>query len=238
MISNITNPVRILIPDHPELTRAACGAEEFLHVLRSTADPATYDPGVEMWQLPAEMTTTEPVNAWTTIFGNWARHLGDEQRSTALDVRYGNYQHMGLYVSTATRAQIDTLVAARALLIRAAEPDRPAVLADLADYLATVEEYEGLVDASYRTFRKLLAVVEVAIATTPIHADHRPAAEGVPVADTARLLARIDTTPAGEPVQLTDEDESAFRRLALDWHYAIYGDQATTSHALLATYVY
>jgi hypothetical protein len=166
--------VRILIPDHPDLNVG--GAVSFAAEMRDTADPATYETGAEPWTLPATLTTPALATAMEAILLLWGYDVGDESRDTAIDLHHAGVQHMGVYVATATRAQLDQLTAARDVMTSATNTphtQRSPQEREFAEFVDAYNDATGDDEVSLRAWNVMLDLFAVATATTPT-TTHRP----------------------------------------------------------------
>jgi hypothetical protein len=251
-VTSQPDAVRILIPDHPDLNVG--GAVSFTAEMRDTADPATYETGAEPWTLPDTLTTPALATAMEAILLPWGYDVGDESRDTAIDLHHAGVQHMGVYVATATREQLDQLTAARDVMASATNTppsQRSPADRETAEFVDAYNDATGDDEVSLRAWNVMLDLFVVATATTPT-STHRPErlldergklvrqpdpAGTSPAADTATLLARIDVTGA-RPVELSEDEYDAYRRLTVEWHTAIYRDKADTADTQLTSLIY
>lgn len=257
--------VRILIPDHPDLYRRLGKAIEFAGALRHAGDDV--DDREEPWRLPEQLLAPELEAALDAAFWHqpWLRHVGDdsEQAQTAIELSHAGVGHMGVYITSLPRDQLQLLTDAAALLAQAkstAPKERTPLLAEIAEFVDTWREADenDIGDASISAWQTAVALLAIAVAEQSA-AEHRPdrlldhegrlvpVAETVgtsPAADTALLLAQIDTAAAAADegqalhVKLDTAGFLAFRRLSVEWHIAVYGANANSPDSLLQSFTY
>jgi hypothetical protein len=245
--------VRILIPDHPDLHGLAAQATQFVADMRATADPDSYERDAEPWVLPEQLVDPRLETALDAVLHPWAYALGDEEQSTGISLRHAGVEHMPVYIAAATREQLDLLAEARDLLAAASDP-RTAKFQRTIDLVDFIDQNNdgGARHAPIDAWFTMLRLFDVAEGTAPV-TEHRPdrliegkgilvrqpdSAGTSPAADTELLFTAIDATPAGEPVELDTATFLAYRRLSMEWHVAIYRDQADSAHATLQTWTY
>ncbi|WP_280216659.1 hypothetical protein [Nocardia neocaledoniensis] len=253
----MSETIRVLVPDHMDLVGVISRAIEFAADLRHANDPL--EDG-EPWELPAPLVDAElQVALETSVMHPWQLDIGHDTagRDTAIPVSHDGTGHMGLYVATATRSQLELLVDAAQLIHRVettplGQRDRAA--REVAEFLSVWEEIDDE-DASLSAWRTVVRILGLAIAAAPSTSDARPprmyTTEGTdavlvptadvkgtsPAADTALVLARLDAGPGGS-IDLDSAAWEAWQRLTAEWHSAIYGARANTHSALLTSWTY
>ena len=248
--------MRVLVPDHPDLTGQLGRAVEFAAALRHANDIDDTD-GEEPWRLPDELVALELQAALEAIvLHDWRFDVGSDERSE-IGVTHAGVEHMGLYVTSATRAQLSLLRAALDTMTRAENTppsQRGPELREIAHFTEVWSEVDesGDGDASLSAWRTVVAVLTLAIATAPAGAGERPSrlynAEGfllptadvdgsTPAEDIAVLLDRIDS---GEErsVELDNAAWKAWQRLTAEWHAAIYGARSNDPDVRLSSFAY
>lgn len=252
--------VRVVVPDHVDLVGVVNRAIEFGVDLRHAND--SHGGAVEPWQLPDQLIDPDLESALATIVAGWQYDVGLDTtgRDTAIPVHHNGTEHMGIYVATATVTQLRLLTDA-AQLLHQAETTPPAqrtpALREVAEFLEVWGDLDDNddADASLSAWRTVVRILGLAIATAPSGPDDRPTrlytsegtdarmlptapAEGTsPAADTARVLARLDTGD-GRSIDLDDAAWQAWQRLTAEWHGAVYGARSDTHDALLNSWAY
>lgn len=249
--------VRILIPDHDNLGGQVRQAAEFAGSLRHAND----DDGSEPWQLPDQLTAPALEQAIddAVLHQPWFWHVGDlrEHARTEISIAHAGIGHMGVYVTSMPRVQLQALLDAAALLRQAEDApfaERTPVLAEIGAFVSAwrhADKHEDL-EASLAGWLVTVAVLGLAVAGQPT-TEHRPhrlldavgrfrpvgSTDGTsPAADTALLLERIDAAGDSREVELDAEAFEAFRRLVTEWHAAIYGARANDPSSLLGSMDY
>ncbi|WP_280184504.1 MULTISPECIES: hypothetical protein [Nocardia] len=251
--------LRVLVPDHPDLAGQLGMAVDFADALRHANEPDPDDDNSEPWRLPAQLVAPalqaalEPI-----VHHDWHVDVGrdGDDRHTGITVTHAGVEHMGLYIATATRTQLSLLAAALEQLVTAETvppSQRTPEQREIAEFAAAwrdAEESGG--DAALSAWQTTVRILTLAITTTPHASGDRPArlytAEGVltptppaeestPAADTRTLLDRIDTAGGGS-VDLDDTGWRAWRRLAAEWHAAIYGARSNDHSTVLSSFAY
>jgi hypothetical protein len=248
--------VRILIPDHPDL--ALGRAVEFGGSLRHANDT---DDDVEPWQLPDQLIAPELEQALfdAVLHQPWFRHVGDDREDarTEIQISHAGIGHMGVYITTMERAQLQRLVDAAALLRQADSTpfaERTPLLAEIGAFVERWRDADKHddIEPALSAWLTVVALMAIAIAEQPT-AEHRPerlldhrgnmvpvaSSEGTsPAADTALVLEQIDAAGDAREVDLDAAAFLAFRRLTSEWHIAIFDDRSTDPMSMLSSYAY
>ncbi|MGW4241236.1 hypothetical protein [Nocardia sp. NPDC004722] len=250
--------LRVLVPDHPDLTGQLGRAVEFAAALRHANDVEDLIDGEEPWRLPEQFVAPQLQAALEAIvLHDWRFEVGSDTARTEIGVNHAGVEHMGLYIATATTAQLALLRGALEAITRAettAASQRGAEQRELAEFLEVWSEVDERQDsdASLSAWRTVVRVLTLATATAPTGAHERPSrlynAEGhllpvadvagsSPAADTRTLLEAIDSGP-GDSVELDNAEWRAWQRLSAEWHAAVYGPRSDDPHARLSSFAY
>ncbi|MFI9507263.1 hypothetical protein [Nocardia sp. NPDC052566] len=253
----MSEAMRVLVPDHPDLTGQLGRAIEFAAALRHANDIDDTD-GEEPWRLPDQLVAPELQAALEAIvLHDWRFDVGSDTARTEIGLTHADVEHMGLYIATATRAQLsllraalDTITQAETTPLAQRGPEQREI-AHFAEVWSEVDEHDDY-DASLSAWRTVVQILTLAISTAPAGAGERPSrlynAEGfllpaadvagsTPAGDTVVVLDRIDSDQ-GRSVDLDNAAWRAWQRLSVEWHAAVYGARSNDPDARLSSFAY